>query len=163
MTLSADAYGIYEKFSAEVEQMLGPDGRMSSFADWGGKLAGTSLRIAGLMSLVENGPDVLVIEEGYMKNAVELCRLLIGHAEVAFGIIGMDEALNGAKKLFKWIQDQDYESFTRNGLHRGTHGLFNKSEMLDKPLNFIKPSPTETFKGSLVVFPLDSFASTFFR
>jgi hypothetical protein len=100
LTLSKDAIPVWKSFQKEVEHMLGPNGELNYLQDWGGKLVGNSLRIAGLLHLVEQSTDNLVIGVDTVTNAINLCRLLKEHAKCAFGIISNDETINNAKKVF---------------------------------------------------------------
>lgn len=138
LTLDFEALGIWEDFSQQVERMLGYNGQLEMIADWGGKLPGNALRIAGLMHLAEYGIGSLVICKDTVEKAIELCKLLITHAKAAFAIIGTDETVAGAKKLFKWIEAHGFKSFTKHGCHRSLHGTFNKVEQLEKPLKVLE-------------------------
>lgn len=138
LILEPDALRIWEEFSMEVEGMLAPDKDLSAFTDWGGKLAGNCLRIAGLMHLVDKGPGVSIIDKNTVTSAVKLCRLLIDHALAAFGVIKTDEVLNGARKMFNWIEKNDFKGFSRNECHRALHATFELSEQLEKPLRTLE-------------------------
>ncbi len=138
LVLTKDALAVWEEFSVMVEAELGEDGEMTTFSDWGGKLPGTALRVAGLMHLVERGPEINEIEKGTMEKSIELCGVLIGHARVAFGMIGTDEAVVVAKKVYKWIEKKGFEGFARNICQRDLHGSIPKAELLDKALSILE-------------------------
>ena len=134
LTLDDDARQIWRLFLSEVEHMLGPNGELHYIQDWGGKLVGNSLRIAGLLHIVEKGTDNLVIDEGTMTNAVRLCRLLKEHAKCAFGVIANDKTINDAKKVFNWIEKNGFEGFSKTTCHRALEGTFPLVEPLNKAL-----------------------------
>ena len=133
LELDGEAIVLWEDFSRRVECMLGLNGELSTMGDWGGKLPGTALRIAGLMHLVEFGPDCFVIGKDTLNRAVELCDLLLGHTKAAFNMIGTVEAVSNAKKLFLWMQSQGFKVFTRTDCY-GEFKWLNK-EKLDKALS----------------------------
>ena len=57
LTLDNEAYEAWLSFDRKTEKMIAPGGELQEMADWGGKIPGNLLRIAGLMHLVENDPD----------------------------------------------------------------------------------------------------------
>ena len=138
LTLDNDARLIWKSFLAEVEHMLGPNSELQYIQDWGGKLVGNSLRIAGLMHLVEHGTGNLVIGPSSMGNAVTLCRLLKEHAKCAFGVIGNDENINNAKKVFSWIERNGFVGFAKAVCHKALEGSFPRVDVLDKALKVLE-------------------------
>lgn len=132
--LELDAAGLdtWEDFDRRVEGMLGPNGELAAMGDWGGKLPGTALRIAGILHLVENGPDRLTIGKDTLDRAVGLCNLLIGHTKAAFGLIGTDDPVSDAKRIFQWMQARGFELFTRTECNRELKNI--DKERLDKAL-----------------------------
>ena len=101
--------------------MIGPGGELETMDDWGGKLPGTALRIAGLLHLVEHGPDMHIIGKETLDRSVGLCALLKEHAKAAFGMIGANEPVSDAKRIFQWMQKRQFEVFTRTECNRDSN------------------------------------------
>ena len=118
LVLDRDALGVWEQFDARVERMLGPGGELESMDDWGGKLPGSALRIAGILHLVEHGPENLTIGVDTLNMSIALCNLLISHSKAAYGMIGADEEVSDAKKIFLWMQRNGFEVFTKTDCSR---------------------------------------------
>jgi len=118
LVLDRDALGVWMQFDASVERMLGPGGELESMDDWGGKLPGSALRIAGILHLVEHGPDNLTIGIDTLNISISLCNLLISHAKAAYGMIGADEEISDAKKIFLWMQKNGFDVFTKTDCSR---------------------------------------------
>jgi len=118
LALDRDALGVWKQFDARVEGMLGPGGELESMDDWGGKLPGSALRIAGILHLVEHGPGNLTIGVDTLNMSIALCNLLIGHAKAAYGLIGADEEVSDAKKVYLWMQRNGFEVFTKTDCRR---------------------------------------------
>lgn len=137
LTLSKEAIAAWKSFRDEVEKMLGVSGELHNLNDWGGKLAGNMLRIAGLLHLVEHGAENLVIGTDSVQTAITLCRLLKEHAKYAFGVISNDETLNNAKKVFNWIARQGFEGFSKTTVHRALEGSLN-TDQLNKALKVLE-------------------------
>lgn len=123
LELDDAAISAWEEFDRRVEMMIGPGGELESMDDWGGKLPGTALRIAGLLHLVEHGPDVYVIGKETLDRSVKLCNLLMSHAKAAFGLIGADAVVSDAKKVFMWMQKNGFEVFTKTECSRALKGI----------------------------------------
>lgn len=118
LTLDDEAFKVYKDFDRKIEKSMAAGGDLEQMSDWGGKLPGNALRIAGLMHLVEHGADSTVIGRDTMVKAVRLCELLIEHAKAAFTMAGAYESsANGkasdAKKIFHWMQDNGFADFDR--------------------------------------------------
>jgi hypothetical protein len=144
LRLDQEALEAWHVFSERVEFMLGPNRELSAMGDWGGKLPGTALRIAGLLHLVEHGVDRFVINRNTIDRSVYLCELLIHHAKAAFGLIGADVVVCGAQKVFRWMLEQGLTVFTKTDCLRAHKSSFQGDE-LDKALasleerNIIRP------------------------
>lgn len=121
-------------FAQYIENDQGPSGSLHSISDWGCKLAGATLRIAGLMHVAEFGITTDTISLGTMKNAIALSEILIDHAKVAFDMIGSDPAVEDAKVVYKWIISNGEECFRRSDLHHAMHGKFLKVDRLKAAL-----------------------------
>lgn len=113
LTLDVEAFKVYKDFDRGNEKSMAVGGELEQMNDWGGKLPGNALRIAGLMHLVEHGADSTVIEKDTMAKAVHLCELLIEHAKAAFGMAGAYEPNADAKKVFEWMKEREYKTFTK--------------------------------------------------
>ena len=121
-------------FAQYIENDQGQSGSLHSISDWGCKLAGATLRIAGLMHVAEFGITTDTISLGTMTNAIALSEILIDHAKVAFDIIGSDPAVEDAKVVYKWIVSNGEECFLRSDLHHAMHGKFLKVDRLKAAL-----------------------------
>lgn len=126
LRLSEPAYRRLVAFQAELEPRLGPDGDLTPFADWANKLAGTVVRLAGLLHLAEWGecgaegnPPATVSDET-LARALVLGRYFLNHARYAFAAMGSDPALDDARYLWHRIAaDPDHPSaYSRRDLLR---------------------------------------------
>jgi putative DNA primase/helicase len=124
LTLNADALKSWVRFSAYVENGLKEGGELCSIQDWGGKLPGAALRIAGLMHVVEHDTNSLIISKETLERSLDLCELLIAHAKAAFDLMGDDQATIDAKHILRWILDLMGQEFRQSECHRAFHGRF---------------------------------------
>lgn len=123
LMLEDEAICAWEEFDARVEIMIGPGGELEAMDDWGAKLPGTALRIAGLLHLVEYGTGNNIIGKDTLDRAIHLCDLLIGHTKAVFGLIGVDEPVSDAKKIFMWMKERGFVVFTRTECNKENKNL----------------------------------------
>ena len=91
LQLAPDATYRFQAWEAEVESMLADGGQMENMRDWGGKLAGATLRLAAVLHCVEHGV-VGCIGGATIAAAVEIARYLIPHAEAVLNMMQAKEA-----------------------------------------------------------------------
>ncbi len=136
LTLSQDALGSWIQFSQYVESKQGPQGEFYNIQDWTSKLPGAALRIAGLLHVVEFGAGLSTIGRKTIERALDLCDLLIRHAQAAFDLMGEDPASNDAKVILEWIYSHRLTSFTQNEAIKGIR-RFRYIERLEKALKVL--------------------------
>ncbi len=139
LTLDDAAREVWLEFAEEIEADQGSGGNLESIRDWSAKAPGQALRLAGLLFLAEHGQagDCL-IDERAMIRAVLLCRAFIDHAMATFGLIGADPAVDDAKAVWAWIEENRLMAFTRSECHKKFHQRFSKVEHLIAALEILK-------------------------
>ena len=70
-------------------------------------------RIAALLQLATTGLDTKEVGFECMDNAVTLARLLIPHAQAAFGMLGTDATDVDAAAIVRWAQEGRFRSVDR--------------------------------------------------
>ena len=108
LPLSDEAAAHLERFERELEPRLGEDGDLAWLTDWGCKLGGHALRLAGVIHLANTVGDGLepgVISEGEMLGALCLAdEYLLPHARAAFGLMDVVPEYELAKRMLTWIK-----------------------------------------------------------
>ena len=143
ITLSPEADRLLEEFSQELEKRMVKE--YAEIADWCGKLAGNTLRIAGLLTragvyrshdfLDEPGP--LVVDEQIMRSAIRLGRYFLSHAQAIFNVMPEDEMFRKANKILKMIHDRGLEEFNRRSAMRYCQS-FKRVEDIQPVLDFLE-------------------------
>ena len=109
----SDAYRIWLSFAGEVEKGLAPGGEFEGMQDWGGKIAGAVIRIAGLFHIATHGrPEDLKITPETMQQASYMGAFLAEHAKAAYALMGADESTERARRVLEWIRRQAADRFT---------------------------------------------------
>jgi hypothetical protein len=134
LNLTPDAERMLRQWEAEIEAMLGDGGAMELMRDWGGKLAGATVRLAAVLHCVDRGA-VREIHTDTLSAAVEIARYLIPHAEA---VLGMMEAKEGsaddARYVLRWIERHKRREFSKRDAHQHGKRRFRKADDIDPAL-----------------------------
>lgn len=128
--LNAKSRAVLEEFFYSVENRIAPGGDLETLAAWGSKLHANTVRIAGLLTVVDSfleGSERNSITETAAKRAVTLSRTLIEHARYAFDAMGLDETTVQANQVLDWIKYEGLTQFTQRDCQRRFHGMFKKA------------------------------------
>jgi hypothetical protein len=137
--LSSEALKEWEDFSQAVEVEMRPGGRFEPIKDWAGKLPGAAARIAGLFHCIENPgtPWADPVTGETMTQALNLSAVYADHALVAFGLMGGDPALEGAKKVWRWIETGRHRQFKKRDCFQALRGTFTRVKEIEEPMNVL--------------------------
>ena len=134
LSLSADAHEHWLCMAEGIEREQGDGGKYESISDWTSKLPGAVARIAALLELAQGGLQTNQVGLDCMDRAVALARVLIPHAQAAFGLLGTDAVDSDASAILKWVRAGDRLEFTRRECQKGQEGRFRNVERLKKAL-----------------------------
>lgn len=139
LTLETPAKLAFDTFRAEIERELRADGKMFICRGWGGKLAGYTLRLAGLMHIAEHGgAQNLIIRNSTIQNAMQLARLLMEHTVVVYGLMGMDDETKDAKDVLEWLRTISKSRLTKSEIINAMRNRnMGKKNRLDKALSLL--------------------------
>ncbi len=130
-----------QRFEQWVEPQLAEFGAMGSFSDWASKLVGAVVRIAAHLHMAKHAagpaPWDIAMSDGTIEGAIRVGKYLIPHAQAAFAEMGMDEVVEKAKTVQRWIAHQRVTSFTRRDAHQGMRSHFRRADELDAPLDVL--------------------------
>lgn len=134
LPMTEPALELWADFAQEIEDHQGEGGRFEAVSDWTSKLPGAVARIAALLELAEVGRHAEAVSEIATERAVALGRLLIPHAQAAFGLLGTDGVDADAGAIVKWIKANGLEEFSRRECQKAMEGRFRNLERLTKAL-----------------------------
>ena len=139
LNLSQAAFQEWAEFYQVVEEELRDGGRFEHIRDWAGKLPGAAARIAGLLHCAENPfhPWEKSLSIETMTRALDLAAVFADHALVVFGLMGADPAIDEAKKVWRWVEKNRLESFTRKQCFDALRGTFPRVDLLKEPLKVL--------------------------
>lgn len=135
LCLESEAKTAWLTFAAEIERALAEGAPLAGMRDWGGKLPGQALRIAGLCHVtLHETPQDHPIALKTMQAVLNLANLLIEHAKAAFFLLGADEAIECARTILKWISDDRLDSFTARSCLEKVKGRWPKMSLVNPGL-----------------------------
>ena len=141
-----------DAFGAWLEPQMAPGAALSNITDWAGKLAGAVVRIAGIFHMAKQAstkePWSAPVDADTMRAAVRLAEeYLIPHAQAAYGVMGAQPEIEGARRILRWLRDTATGTFTKRDAFNGLRGGFERATDLDEPLRvleergYIRPIP----------------------
>ena len=141
----------------DTEPRFRPDGDLAHMTDWGGKLVGATVRIAGLLHLAEHFRDGwhTPITADTFTNARQLADYFTDHAKAAYDRIGADPAVADARALLNWARNTGAARFTARDAMRANKSRFAKVADLDPALRVLEshgwirrlPDPPKAGRG----------------
>jgi putative DNA primase/helicase len=138
LPFTPDALEMWLCFAEGIERHQGEGGRFETISDWTSKLPGHAARIAALFQIAEQGLSAVEVGADSTERALELCRLLIQHAEAAFSMLGADDTATDALAVMRWIKAGERQEFTRRDAQSAMHGRFSKVERLEASLAVLR-------------------------
>lgn len=109
ITLTPGALKLHTEWRAEIEPRLRRGtGDLESLREWASKLAGHTVRLAGLLHFAENparGAQMPISEET-MSRGIELARYYAEHAMAAWGVMRAHPMLDAARAVLEWIGER---------------------------------------------------------
>jgi hypothetical protein len=128
-------------FAESIESELCDGGEFCNMTDWAGKVPGQAICIAGVFHLIKSSNPVSEpIPPSTMSMALNLTAILTEHAQIAFGQMGADPAVECARKILKWIIDKCLEQFPARDAFNAVKGdqRFSKKESVLPGLNALE-------------------------
>ncbi len=144
LLFSPDCYEAYLKWAKEVEAWLQPHGRLGHMVDWGGKLVGNTVRIAGNLHMVAdcfNFEKMPEIQASTFAQAVRIARWATIHAEEALDVIGrQSDVQEDAEWIMELVGIKEWQKFKPADLSRNHRRFRNETERRDCALKALVDS-----------------------
>jgi hypothetical protein len=140
ITLSDQAYAEWRDFADWVETSMREGGCFEQLQDWAGKLPGAAARIAGNLHVADHAfgtPANSKLSADTMQRAIGLAGVLSKHAVVAFDLMGADEALKAARKVWGWVVRERKPKFTFRDCFNALRGTYPRAVDLERPMEVL--------------------------
>ena len=128
LTLTSEARKVAVEYLALIEPRLRPDGDLYGVRDWAAKLAGGTVRKAGLMHISEHLRDGYrqPISEDTMRRAIRLGDYYTAHALAAFGAMSTGPHLGLAGDILGWLYPDGTREYRADFSQRDAHRRFQE-------------------------------------
>lgn len=118
LPLTPDAANLMLDIERRIEPQLAPDGALGHIAEWGGKLAGAVLRLAGLLHLADDPHAIRQpISADTLARADQIGEYFAEHASAALSRLGEATQTSAAAHIVDHLVRHDMREFTVRGLH----------------------------------------------
>lgn len=129
LTFDNEAIKLEQEIRQGIEYMLRDGEALADMREWGSKLAGQIIRIAGLLHVAEHATGFLntiptKINIHTLDNAKKIMSYFIEHARAAYGVMGVDKGAEDGKYLLEYLIKNGKESYTKREAFQGTKGTF---------------------------------------
>jgi hypothetical protein len=135
--ISPDAHALRAllDFKQMLEPKLGQDGELEQIRSWCSKLPGAIARLAGVLQAVED-QRANEITLPVMERAIRIGSYLLEQAKLAFGMMGTDPAVAGARRILRWFSTTGRTSASKREIYEGNRA-FGEVEAMNKPLSIL--------------------------
>jgi hypothetical protein len=138
LRLSSEADRSLLAFEAEVEPRLAEFADLGHIVDWGNKMVGAALRVAGILH-VASGKTGFVVSADTLRAGIAVVRdYFLPHALAAFGLMNADDRTTRARLVLTWLgshlgtictkvtkgPEAALEGISRRDLHYGMRSRF---------------------------------------
>ncbi len=123
-------------FFQAVEKERRDGGRFEHARDWSGKAPGMAARVAGLIHCAEHAfaggdPSRAPLSLATMQRALDFAAVAAEHALAAYGLMGADDSVAAARKLWSFIERRCKPSFSFRDAFQALRGSFARSADLE--------------------------------
>lgn len=156
--LADDALTLLNDFRREIEQRMREDQDLFHYRDFGAKLPGQVVRIAGNLAIAESVSRMDGVPAALPRDAIErgilLGRYYLAHATAAIGNASLDPDIEAAKRILAWIGRHPAPTVSVRDIFQGLKGPRSSIQRVDqlwRPINFLISSGWLSCDGGRVI------------
>lgn len=139
LRLEPQAFQVWHEFSLVIEGLMREGESMEFCKGWASKLPGAAGRIAGLLHCLDSPqPWAKRINASTMERALDLAAVFLAHARAVFALMGADASIEGARRVFKWIDRERQSVFTKRDCHYALKAAFPRVSDLEPALSVLE-------------------------
>ncbi len=140
LRLSSGAYAEWFEFALHIETTMRAGGDFELITDWAGKCPGAAARLAGVLHGIEHAHGAPWSEEisaTTMAHALEIMAAVARHSLVAFDLMGADETIAAARKVWEWIKRGRHDTFTAREAYNALKGSYPRMANIHAALDVL--------------------------
>lgn len=138
--LSSKALQCWHEFSAKIEARLQKGNDFEKIKPWANKMAGSAVRIAGLVHIVKNlgtDPTSKPIQSSTMKKAFDFMQVSAMHALVVFDKMKIDASIELAQKILDWLVEEKIRCFRKRDCQQKFKTDTRKTKEIEKAIQVL--------------------------
>lgn len=140
LRLSPAALKLFAEFQARTEVSLGLGGTLEGVRDWGAKLPGTVLRLAGVLHLMSS--DVVSFDQpvspSVVRDAIRLADYFAPHFLAAYDLMSSSSEVAVASRVLDWVKAKRPSQFSQRDAFRALQSSkIESASLLVKPLELL--------------------------
>lgn len=117
LSVDRDAKALLVQLADGIEHTMRTDGEMAQTRAWASKGAEQALRIAGVLTIVEN-PDAGTITRATLERAGDIAAYHLGEAARIAGTAAIPRAIRHAESILDWCRSRGLETISSRDLLR---------------------------------------------
>ncbi len=131
LALSSEAYKEWVEFYDHVEVRLRQNEPYEFMRDWAGKMPGAGIRLSGLFHIAKHAfekPWEYRIDIDTVQKAISLIIVIAEHTRAAFNLMGEDEEIEKANKIWQWISKKGKLQFSKRECQQSLKSRYKRWE-----------------------------------
>jgi hypothetical protein len=137
LRLSVEAQAEWKAYAQHLEARMRPGGDYEGITDWAGKAPGTAARLAGVLHVIATGGSEPEISADTMRRALKLMAVIAQHSLAALDLMGADEAVAAARRVWAWIEAGRRDRFTVREVFQALKGQFPRVDSVNAALDVL--------------------------
>jgi phage/plasmid primase-like uncharacterized protein len=141
LELTPEAHSEWLAFARCMETAMRPGGDFENATDWAGKAPGAAVRLCGVLHGIKHAhgrPWEVPIEAETMASALEIMAVIARHSLAAFDLMGVDESISSARRVWQWIVGGRRANFTIRDAYQALKGTFPRVAALKSALGVLE-------------------------
>ncbi|MCY4641768.1 MAG: DUF3987 domain-containing protein [Gammaproteobacteria bacterium] len=138
--MSDESRDLYREFALNIEIKMRAGGELEHFTDWGGKVPGVAVRLAGVLHGIKHAkgkPWEVEIAAETMEAALEIIAVSTKHSLVALDMMGADQTVAAARQVWDWVKRNRLSGFTEREAFNAHRSTFPRMKYLKSALGVL--------------------------
>lgn len=139
LTFSDDAKKIFIDYEHYIENELKPGGDLYCNCDWGGKIAGGTARIIGILHVIKhrNEAAIIKIELSTVRSGILIGKYFIDHAQIAFNLMDQNPLIEKASRVIEFLKEHNGVQISARDIQQPLRGIFPERKLLDPVIKIL--------------------------
>ena len=141
LRLTPESFAEWRAFALRVEAEMRAGGTFEMATDWAGKAPGAAARLAGVLHVIEHAhgtPAASPVSVETMGRALEIMALIARHSLHALDLMGADEGMASARRVWDWIERGRHHRFAVSEAYQSLKSAFPRVAGLREAIGLLE-------------------------